>query len=212
MNTVRRAQAFLLVTLLVTVINATAAATVWSGPSVEFVKRDWADWTLPENQDRLSDSVALTRGDLAGLFNVAAENGYQRNISPAGTRWAFSGINGNPVAGFGAANHAQLLFQAWETAVGGAPILPGNILNRPAVVHLVEDDVYLDLMFTAWKQGISPGQPTPSGGGFAYTRSSPAGVAASVEPRQVPLLPPAAGLGLAIFLALSGWRRLRVAR
>jgi hypothetical protein len=208
----RLVQALLLLALLVSLADVTPAATLWSGPPVEFVKRDWADWTLPENQDRLSDGVALTRGDLAGLFNAAAESGYQRNISPAGTRWAFSGINGNPVAGFGAANHAQLLFQPWETAVGGAPILPGNILNRPAVVHLVEEDVYLDLTFTAWKQGISPGQPTPSGGGFAYTRSSPAGVVASAEPRQVPLLPPAAGLGLAAVLALLGWRRLRVAR
>lgn len=212
MSIPRRAQALLLFSLLVPVIKATAAATVWSGPPVEFVKRNWADWTLPENQDRLSDRVALTRGDLAGLFNGAAENGYQRNISPAGTRWAFSGINGNPTAGFDAANHAQLLFQAWETAVGGAPILPGNILNRPAVVHLIEEDIYLDLTFTAWVQGISPGQPTPSGGGFAYTRSSPAGVVASAEPRQVPLLPPAAGLGLAAVLAALGWRRLRVVR
>lgn len=198
-----------LLSLLFSFTNVLAAATVWSGPPVVFVKKNFVDWTLPINQDRLTDRVAFTRADLAGLFNAVAEAGYQRNISPAGTRWAFSGVNGNPTAGFNAANHAQLIFQPWELAVAGAPTLPSLILNRPAVVHLIEDDIYLDLTFTAWTQGTSPGQPTPSGGGFTYTRSSANAPATAGEARKVPLLPPLAQLGLGAALAALGWGRMR---
>jgi len=205
----RLAQAVLALPLLATLANAAEATTIWSGPPVEFIKRNFVDWTLPENQDRLTDRVALTRGDLAGLFNAVAESGYVRNASPAGTRWAFSGINGNPTEGLNAANHAQLNFQSWETALGGAPILAGTILNRPAVVHLIEDDIYLDVTFTDWKQGISPGQPTPSGGGFAYTRSSPAVVAQAATTRTVPMLPLPAHIALGIGIAALALRRLR---
>lgn len=201
-----------LLALVATLVNSVEATTVWSGSPVVFTKRDFADWTFPQNQDRLTDRVALTRGDLAGLFNAVTEAGYQRNISPAGTRWAFSGINGNPTEDFNAANHAQLVFQPWETAACGAPILISCLVNRPAVVHLIEDDIYLDLIFTAWTQGSSPGQPTPSGGGFSYTRSSQAVTDAADAPYRVPLLPPAAQLGLAAILAMLGWRRQREQR
>ena len=36
-------------------------AIVWDGPPVTFTKASFADWTLPENQDRITSNVWLTR-------------------------------------------------------------------------------------------------------------------------------------------------------
>ena len=54
-------------------------------------------------------------------------------------------------------------FTTWTAAFGNNT--SANILNHNAVVHLVTDDVYLDLRFTSFQGG-------GSGGGFAYERST----------------------------------------
>ena len=36
--------------------------TFWTGPKITFTKADDADWTLEENQDRITDNVWITRG------------------------------------------------------------------------------------------------------------------------------------------------------
>jgi hypothetical protein len=175
-----------------------AAATVWSGPTIIFTKQRFADPGLPANQDRLTDRVALTRGSAQGLYNPLRQQSYSEG-GPAGTRWAFAGLEGNPEAGFSAANHMQLNFLTWEEALGGRPSLAGNILDRPAVVHLVEEDIYLDIYFTDWAIGGG------GGGSFSYTRTSPAPPSASEE--DIPLPLPAL-LALGAVLAAAGSRRL----
>lgn len=47
-----------------------AAPAVHSGFDVSCSKPAYADYTLPENQDHLTANVALTRGSLAGIYNV----------------------------------------------------------------------------------------------------------------------------------------------
>ena len=42
-----------------------------------------------------------------------------------------------------------------------------NIVGRDAVVHLITEDIYLDLKFTSWNGGH-----TSPGGGFSYVRST----------------------------------------
>jgi hypothetical protein len=151
-----------------------SAATVWTGPEVEFSKFGSDDESLVENQDRLSDTVWLTRGSDAGLFNIAQETEYQRfgDVSPAGTRWAFQGLNGNPESGVSAEIFEDLVFSDWTSALGIQQVQQ-NILDRPGVVHLVDDDIYFDILFLEW---TSPRGDTA----VRYVRTSPVPVPAAV--------------------------------
>ena len=46
-----------LILLLAAGTESFAEPVVWSGRTFLFEKEDWADWTLPENQDRFRDNV-----------------------------------------------------------------------------------------------------------------------------------------------------------
>lgn len=146
--------AFLLAFLLASV--SWGAATVWNGPTVSFSKASSANPNLSANQDRITDNVWLTRGATQGLFNIKTESSYAHNSSPAGTEWA----DGTT------ATYSSLTYTDWETWTGGIGSVPG-ILGRNAVVHLIADDIYLDLTFTSWGTG------SLAGGSFSYTRSTP---------------------------------------
>jgi len=130
------------------------APVIWNGPPISFSKAADADWTAAENQDRLTDSVWLTRGNVQGIFNIRTEGGFTHNISPAGTEWAFGTT----------ANFATLVYKDWETWTGGAGGGPPSTVGRDAVLHLLNGNIYVDIKFTAWGG---------SGGAFAYTRSTP---------------------------------------
>lgn len=141
--------------LLVSATTAPASAQeVWSGTDVYFEKPSYADWTDPENQDRITASVWITRKNTQGIFNIAQEKGYTRHLSPTDTEWA----TGDAVA------WESLTFQSWEDWAGG---VPPNTVGVDAVVHLISDDVYLDIRFESWVLGDEEG-----GGGFAYRRAS----------------------------------------
>jgi hypothetical protein len=123
---------------------------VWSGLTVSFTKSSGQDPLLPVNEDRLSLHVALTRADTAGLFNALEETSFDRNLrdSPLDTEWATS-IN-NPSETISVTNWAELSFTTWNASFGGMGGVGPNILNYDAVVHLITDNIYLDLRFTAW--------------------------------------------------------------
>lgn len=148
---------------LATIVNLTALAAlaplarcqvIWNGPSIGFSKVGGADSTLAANQDRVTDTVWLTRGNSAGLYNAFSETGYTVNSSPAGTEWAFGTT----------ADLGSLTFQAWQLAVGSNPLAS---VGQDMVLHLVDDDVYLDIRFDAWGSGSA------GGGSFSYTRATP---------------------------------------
>lgn len=126
------------------------ALEVWSGRTHFFAKPDFADWTQAANQDRITDQVRITRKDSQGLFNIAAETGFFVG-SPAGTEWATGD----------AAGHASLTFQPWRDWAANFP--PGTV-GVDAVVHLVAEDIYVDIRFDSWTQSVG-------GGGFSYTRA-----------------------------------------
>jgi hypothetical protein len=138
-----------------------AATTVWTGPYTSFAKPSNADWTLPQYQDQLTANVALTRADSQGMFNITQEASFN-NGSPVDTAWA-TDLN-NPGETIAATNWAELEFTTWVAAYDNS--IGPNIVGRNAVVHLISDDVYLDVQFTAYGGG-------GSGGGFAYRRSTP---------------------------------------
>jgi hypothetical protein len=132
---------------------------VWNGPRITFTKADYADWTDPANQDRMTPNVWLTRQDDQGLFNIKTESSYDRdyNTSPSDTEWAYGTT----------ANLLGLDFMSWRNwarTYGGVP----EIIGRDAVVHLISEDIYIDIKFTSWTSGEGDG-----GGGVSYERARP---------------------------------------
>jgi hypothetical protein len=144
----------LLAGLFASAVGAARAQTIWTGPTTTFTKPDSADWTLPQNQDRLTGNVWITRQNTHGIFNIAQETGYIRDVSPVGTEWAYGT----------AQNWQSLSFAAWELWAASSP---PTTVGKDAVLHLVTDDVYLDIKFLSWASGAT------AGGGFSYQRSSP---------------------------------------
>ena len=129
---------------------------IWNGPPLAFSKAGNADWTMAQNQDRLTSGVWLTRANTNGLFNIKSETAYTHNLSPAGTEWAYGTT----------ASFASLTYKNWEAWTGGPPAGPPSTVGRDAVVHLINSNIYLDIKFTVWGAG-------GSGGSFSYVRSTP---------------------------------------
>jgi hypothetical protein len=147
-------------------VPAFAEPIIWTGPSIAFAKPDYADWTLAINQDRLTDNVWLTRMNQLPLFNIQCGDPFDTNTTPCDTEWAFGPTqSGNP-GPITASNYANLSFAPFVNALSAA--VGSNALRYGlGVLHLISDDIYLDIRFTSWTQG-------GDGGGFRYVRSTPA--------------------------------------
>ena len=130
------------------------AATVWNGPEVFFEKNT-------DGQDFITDQVILARGFTAGIYNAAQESGFSSG-SPADTEWAFAN-NLNVGKDVSAANYQDLFFTDWRSAVKSNP---PSVVGVDAVLHLISEDIFIDIRFTDW--GIGP----DSGTNFAYYRAS----------------------------------------
>lgn len=127
-------------------------ATVWRGEMIEFEKADGADPRRAENQDRITDSVWITRNNQGGqIFNIAERRFAVSAVSPVGTRWARGTTD----------DLSSLRFTNFREAVGR----PRDIVGMSLVMHIVEEDIYLDVEFTSWSRSKR--------GGFAYRRSTP---------------------------------------
>lgn len=128
--------------------------TVYSGEMITFTKADGADPTEEANQDRITDNVWITRGNTGGqIYNAVTESMFDKDNSPVDTEWAL----GTTEQGI-----ANLSFDKFR-----ATIQPKNVVDENMVLHLITDDVYIDIKFTSWSQGNSG-----SGGGFSYERRS----------------------------------------
>jgi hypothetical protein len=153
-RTPRIVGALVLSIALATVVGTAAATEVWSGRTFAFNKPDFANWTQAVNQDRITPNVWLTRKDSQGLFNIHNEVAFSTG-SPVGTEWA----TGNAV------DHASLSFQAWRD---WAAFFPPGTIGVDACVHLIAEDIYIDIRFDSWTNGSGG---IPGGGGFSYTRA-----------------------------------------
>ncbi len=122
---------------------------IWSGYDFEFTKPDGADWTLPEFQDRITDLVWLTRQTAEGLFNFASESEYAMFESPIGTEWAFGTT----------ADIDSLEFDCWECVTDSNP---RALVGQNAVLHLIDENIFIDIRFTSWSCCRQ--------GGFSYMR------------------------------------------
>ena len=153
-----------------------------SGGTLDFAKAPLADPGDEANWDRITDSVAITRGNLQGIYNPIQESGYNFAGSPLGTLWYFGGTVEDVMNGVIGLDD----FDDWYSALPpGTPLIVG----MDAVLYLEAEDAYLDLVFTEW--GVGPG----GGGSFAYTRA------------VIPA--PATGVGLGLVGVLGLVRRRR---
>jgi hypothetical protein len=155
--------AAILMLALGTTLPTQATPLVYSGYEVAFAKVANTEPTLPENQDFILPDIAITRGFSRGIYNAAQEEFFEIFSSPAGTRWAFP--NNNPEKTLAATNYADLTFEDWQTSTGGNGGGPPATVGENAVLHLIEQDIYLDIRFTEW--GVGGG----AGGSFAYVRA-----------------------------------------
>jgi hypothetical protein len=134
---------------------AAPAATVWDGPTTTFTEPLGGVGSDPANQDRLTADVWITRNLYMGLYNAYSEAGYAHFYSPAGTEWAYGNL----------ANYATLTYTNWEGMFGGRPGGPASTLNQSTVLHLISDDIYLQVTMTSWG--------AMGAGGFSYQRTTP---------------------------------------
>ena len=133
------------------------AQTIWDGPIITFTKPSNSDWTLAENQDQITDNVHITRANNQGIFNIVTEPSYTDFSSPSDTEWAIGTTD----------DIATLTFQNWEDTSGSNP---PSLVDQDMVVHLITDDIYIDIKFTSWIGGGGSGGG--GGGGFSYERST----------------------------------------
>ncbi len=128
-------------------------AVFWTGPEFTFILADGVDHRQEANQDRLTDNVIITRSFVGGqIFNFVTETAASSDISPAGTEWAI-----------GRSDDAEnLMFAPFREAVGDPR---DNVVGTELVLHLIEDDIFIDVTFLSWSRGKT--------GGFSYIRTTP---------------------------------------
>jgi hypothetical protein len=125
--------------------------TIWNGPKIEFIKQIDTDPNEAINQDKITSSVSITRGNSGGqIYNVVLENESTKNTSPRGTEWAIGEIS----------NLSNLTFSSFRSAVGS----PKEVVGKRLVLHILEEDVYLSVEFKSWGEGQK--------GNFSYERST----------------------------------------
>ena len=141
-----------LLLIIILASNFVVAQTIWNGPTFTFSKADNANPTLEANQDRITPNVWLTRGNNGGqLYNAKTESDSSKSTSPDDTRWAFGTTS----------SLASLTFSTFR-----GTSKPKNAVGQNMVMHLVTDDIYIDIKITSWTSGNN------SGGGFSYERST----------------------------------------
>jgi hypothetical protein len=123
---------------------------IWTGSNITFSKADGADPSEEANQDRITNNVWITRGNNGGqIFNIKQESASNKSDSPIDTEWAIGTTS----------DVADLTFSKFRDA-----IKPQDIVGRDMVLHLITDDIYIDIKFSNWSQSKE--------GGFDYSRST----------------------------------------
>lgn len=128
-------------------LAAMSFPTIWTGPAIVE-----SDATQP---DQMTADVWIMRGTTFGIYNSALESGFTHYYSPSNTEWA----DGTT------ANCFTLSYTNWNYWAKNIHGGPPSTVGVPAVVHLISDDIYIDITFTSW---------SITGGGYQYQRSTPA--------------------------------------
>jgi hypothetical protein len=118
-----------------------------------FTKNPNTDSSLPENQDRISATVWLTRGNQRGIYN-AYDQSSAKNQPTSGIKLALGNTE----------NISTLNFETISKWGKKFNEIHGVWFNENLVLYLTETNQYYDFMMTSWK----------TNGSFSYTRSSTA--------------------------------------
>jgi len=132
------------------VSNLAFTQTIWNGQTMTFTKVDYTDPALEANQDRITPNVWLTRGNNGQLYNAKTESDSSKSSSPDDTEWAFGTTS----------NLSSLTFSTFR-----GTSKPKNTVGLDMVLHLITDNIYIDIKITSWTSG-------QAGGGFSYQRST----------------------------------------
>ena len=126
------------------------AQTIWNQGSLTFVK------TSPGQFEAMTSQTHITRGSNQPLYNSVTESNANSDQcwNPGNTEWAEGNI----------ASWYNLTYSSIGNVVGGCSF--SNISNRAYVLHLISENIYLQITFTYWQQG---------GGNFTYTRTTSQG-------------------------------------
>jgi hypothetical protein len=120
-----------------------------------FTKPPNADWLKPENQDRITENVWIVRANEGLLFNVKIDAS-SNSTGPSGTRWALGTLQDYTTE--------QLQSLEFTSLKKSADSKMREVVGKNFIVHLTEEDLYIDLTFLAWGN-------KSEGAGFSYSRS-----------------------------------------
>lgn len=147
----------------VCLIAGSASATeFWqfgTSNTLSFSKTGFADVNDPANWDTITDNVAITRGNVQGLYNPIAESNWN-GAGPSGTLW----LLGNTVQDVLDGTVDISDFTTWLDSHGSNPLTQ---TGQDMVLYLTAEDIFIDVKFTSW--GVGGG----SGGSFSYDRATP---------------------------------------
>lgn len=143
----------LLFCILIVISQIVSAQRIWSSAhgTATFTKQAFSDWKQAPNQDRISDSVWITRANTQSIFNIRKDTAYATN-APSGTLWAFGKTD----------SFATLTYKTFVSLSGGSP---QSLVGKDLVLHLVAENIYLDVKFLTYGGGNG-------GGGFSYIRAA----------------------------------------
>ena len=133
---------------------------IWTGEKITFEKGNFDNPLIESSQDRITDLVWITRGNSNVLFNAKTEPSAAISglISPEDTEWAEGTTN----------DLNNLVFTDFKNAApkeGSSPRVK-DMVGKNYVLHLITDDIYIDLKMLSWRSGGN------GGGGFSYERST----------------------------------------
>ncbi len=125
--------------------NKSFGQTIWDSGTVVFTK------TAVGQIDMLTANTHLTRGSDRPIYNNITESSASGcSWTPGNTQWAYGNL----------ANWSTLTYKnLFELNSCNPP----SMVNQPMVLHLLTEDIYLQITFTFWQQ---------RGGNFTYTRSA----------------------------------------
>lgn len=150
-------------TLMIIAAPLARASTVWTGPLTNYTQPPPYDGTTADQQDRIMPDLWLTRAMREAMFNAAppySETSYNGTTSPDNTEWAMGLLS----------DYATLSYGPWPTVIGGVGSGPDaplymNLPGQQWVCHIISDDIYFSIVFSAWANGDT--------GGYSYSRSTP---------------------------------------
>ena len=131
---------------------------------IRFTKAANSDWQLVENQDRITSNVWLTRRSQGLLFNAKVESEHNGS-GPKGTRWFHRTLEEiEKVGSLEDYSEEQLRSLKFVSMKSASNSRMRDAPGKTFIVHLVEDDVFIELSFHSWGN-------KSEGGGFSYSRT-----------------------------------------